>query len=149
MSYQREGVNPLRPYYIPPTIGEGPELIATSGSSNTYNGAGAAAGRAGNMTSRGASYKPGEFIIDIDYRANMNEDALSVARNVKDFIDDLLWKYSSVLMAQPFEVAKTILQVRSQEEVVENEPETPKLEKRSSYETPMPEVRFAWFSCLW
>ena len=36
---------------------------------------------------------------------------------MKTLVDELLWKYTSVLMAQPFEVAKTILQVRLQDDL--------------------------------
>lgn len=33
---------------------------------------------------------------------------------IKDLLDQALMKYTSVLLAQPFDVSKTILQVRSQ-----------------------------------
>jgi fusion and transport protein UGO1 len=38
----------------------------------------------------------------------------SLVEMVKDLLDQALYKYTSVLLAQPFEIAKTILQVRSQ-----------------------------------
>lgn len=47
----------------------------------------------------------------------------------------MLWKYTSALMAQPFDVAKTILQVRSQEEapgVLSSATPTPDLRRRES-----------------
>ncbi|OAQ95776.1 hypothetical protein LLEC1_07732 [Akanthomyces lecanii] len=53
---------------------------------------------------------------DLDYKGYMDEDAPSMARSAKELLDDLVWKYTSVLMAQPFEVAKTILQARNQDE---------------------------------
>lgn len=53
---------------------------------------------------------------------------------IKELVDELIWKYTSVLMAQPFEVAKTILQVRDQDEnaslSASSEPEL--LKKRTS-----------------
>jgi fusion and transport protein UGO1 len=33
---------------------------------------------------------------------------------IKELLDQAMYKYMSVLLAQPFEVAKTVLQVRSQ-----------------------------------
>lgn len=54
---------------------------------------------------------------DLDYKDYLSEPSPSVVKTVKDLIDELLWKYTSVLMAQPFEVAKTILQVRSQDDI--------------------------------
>lgn len=37
-------------------------------------------------------------------------------QTIKDLVDELVWKYTSVLIAQPFEVAKTIMQVRRQDD---------------------------------
>ena len=103
-SYQREGVNPLRPYYIPPTIGDEP--LPAPGPHAFAEGA-----ATGKYTSKARDIFP-----DIDYKDYIAEPSSSVVQTVKDLLDELLWKYTSVLMAQPFDVAKTILQVRSQEE---------------------------------
>jgi len=46
----------------------------------------------------------------LDY-ADYLESSPSVSEWFKDLLDRAVWKYSSVLMAQPFDVAKTILQV--------------------------------------
>ena len=54
---------------------------------------------------------------DIDYKDYLSEPSPSAVQTVKDFVDELLWKYTSVLMAQPFEVAKTLLQVRLQDDL--------------------------------
>lgn len=51
---------------------------------------------------------------DIDYKAYLGDDAPSVTQSAREFVNDLVWKYTSVLMAQPFEVAKTILQAQDQ-----------------------------------
>ena len=40
------------------------------------------------------------------------EDETSALGNAQQLLDKLLWKYVSVLMAQPFEVAKVLLQVK-------------------------------------
>jgi fusion and transport protein UGO1 len=108
MSTQRDGVNPLRPYYIPPTIGERSEIISTPnpkpfGTSNA---------------TRTPSYasKARDVLTDLDYSDYLGDTSPSVVQSVKEVIDELIWKYTSVLMAQPFEVAKMILQVRDQDE---------------------------------
>lgn len=109
-STQPEGFNPLRPYYIPPTIGE------RIGSSSTT------AGPASIVTGGNAADAPGYatkargVLTDLDYHSYLGDDVPSVAQNVKDLLDELVWKYTSVLMAQPFEVAKILLQIRSQDE---------------------------------
>ncbi|KAK8004066.1 Phospholipase d1 [Apiospora arundinis] len=84
-STNRDGVNPLRPYYRAPTIGEQSDAFS----------------RANNATAPSAS----------------SAAAAGNGQSVKEFVDELLWKYTSVLMAQPFEVAKTVLQVRLQDDV--------------------------------
>ncbi|TQS31880.1 hypothetical protein Golomagni_07829, partial [Golovinomyces magnicellulatus] len=53
---------------------------------------------------------------DLDYKGVLDDGSPTVAQSLKEFLDDLVWKYTSVLMAQPFEVAKTILQARDQDE---------------------------------
>lgn len=103
--YNREGANPLRPYYIPPSIGEEP-ITAAPGPHAFANS---------NATGKYAS-KARDIFSDIDYKDYLSEPSPSVVQTVKDLVDELLWKYTSALMAQPFEVAKTILQVRSQED---------------------------------
>lgn len=109
MSQNREGVNPLRPYYIPPTIGEPPHTASSSAAdANPFS-------HGGNATNNAASKARGVF-HDLDYNEYLSEPSSSMMQNVKDLVDELLWKYTSVLMAQPFEVAKTILQVRDQDQ---------------------------------
>jgi mitochondrial fusion and transport protein UGO1 len=107
MNGHKDGVNPLRPYYKPPTIGE-----PSSGPAPTP---GPKAFATGNATGKYAS-KARDLFHDIDYKDYISEPSPSLVQTVKDVVDELLWKYTSVLMAQPFEVAKTILQVRSQDD---------------------------------
>lgn len=112
MASHSEGFNPLRPYYIPPSIGDdlgGPGTSAAANASSSY-------GRQlphGNGTSP-YSHKARDIFADLDYKDYIAEPSPSVVQSAKDIMDELLWRYTSVLMAQPFEVAKTILQVRSQ-----------------------------------
>jgi fusion and transport protein UGO1 len=55
-----------------------------------------------------------DIFSDIDYSDYIPEGSLSTVDMIKELLDQALYKYTSVLLAQPFEVAKTILQVRSQ-----------------------------------
>ncbi|KAK8047416.1 hypothetical protein PG996_015480 [Apiospora saccharicola] len=106
-STARDGVNPLRPYYRAPTIGE---------QSDAFSRANNATAASGTANTQYAS-KARDMFPDLDYRDYMNDPSPSTIRSVKAFVDELLWKYTSVLMAQPFEVAKTVLQVRLQDDV--------------------------------
>ncbi|KAH6658701.1 mitochondrial carrier domain-containing protein [Truncatella angustata] len=108
----RDGVNPLRPYYIPPTIGEQTESIPRQ--PNPFSHASATAG-ASNSTKYASRAR--DIFPDLDYRDYVNDPSPSTIQSVKELIDELLWKYTSVLMAQPFEVAKTVLQVRTQDDI--------------------------------
>jgi fusion and transport protein UGO1 len=106
-NHNNDGVNPLRPYYIPPSIGEPPDTLPTPGPR---------AFAQANSTGRYAS-KARDIFSDIDYKDYLAEPSPSVVQTVKELLDELLWKYTSVLMAQPFEVAKTIMQVRAQDDL--------------------------------
>ncbi|KAI0805604.1 mitochondrial carrier domain-containing protein [Xylaria sp. FL0064] len=110
MASDRDGVNPLRPYYIPPRIGEqtGSLPRANPFSSSTTTNATASAKYAS---------KARDIFPDIDYKDHLDELSPSTIESIKQFIDELLWKYTSVFMAQPFEVATTILQVRVQDDL--------------------------------
>ncbi|KAI1128613.1 mitochondrial carrier domain-containing protein [Nemania abortiva] len=111
MTSTREGVNPLRPYYIPPRIGEQAESLPRA---NPFSNSTAAAN---TTTSAKYASKARDIFPDIDYKEHLDDISPSTIESIKQFIDELLWKYTSVLMAQPFEVAKTILQVRVQDDL--------------------------------
>ncbi|KFA77788.1 hypothetical protein S40288_00412 [Stachybotrys chartarum IBT 40288] len=119
MSTHRDGVNPLRPYYKPPTIGE-PPAPPSQPNPNPFSGA-------GNATSARYASKARDMFSDLDYNDYLKDSSPSVAGSVYEFTQELMWKYTSVLMAQPFEVAKTILQVRHQDTIAslttESEPQ--------------------------
>ncbi|OTA89827.1 hypothetical protein M434DRAFT_398374 [Hypoxylon sp. CO27-5] len=109
MSSTREGVNPLRPYYIPPSIGD--KVGSHPPQPNPFSH--------GNATPTPNKYasRARDIFSDIDYNNHLEDLSPSTVQSIKQFIDELLWKYTSVLMAQPFEVAKTILQVRIQDDL--------------------------------
>lgn len=103
MANSHEGPNPLRPYYIPPRIGFPPDV----------ENAGSSGRGAGNGSSSYAS-SARDIFSDIDYSDYVSEGSQSTVDMIKQMLDEAMYKYMSVLIAQPFDVAKTILQVRSQ-----------------------------------
>ncbi len=110
MSSNREGVNPLRPYYIRPSIGERVDKVSVPAANPFAEPRNATTSATNNYTSKARD------MFDLDYKGYLTDDTPSMTQNVKELLDDLVWKYTSVLMAQPFEVAKTILQTRNQDE---------------------------------
>jgi fusion and transport protein UGO1 len=103
MANPREGPNPLRPYYIPPSIGFPPE---------TQNAGSSGRGAAHNGTSYASSAR--DMFTDLDYSDYVSEGSQSTLDMIKQMLNEAMYKYMSVLIAQPFDVAKTILQVRTQ-----------------------------------
>lgn len=98
-----EGPNPLRPYYRPPSIGVSAEQA---------NGNASSVGRGTTNAGSGAR----NILSGINYEEIAGEaSGLGDGIRLKGLLDDAVWKYSSVFMAQPFEVAKMILQVRLNE----------------------------------
>ncbi|KAL4958961.1 mitofusin complex protein UGO1 [Aspergillus stella-maris] len=90
----RDGPNPLRPYYVPPAIG-----FDQDGSSAPPN---ASSAQVFGNTAR-------DLLPDLDY-SDYLETSPSVSGWVRDALDTAFKRYSTVLMAQPFDVAKIILQ---------------------------------------
>jgi len=98
MTTSRDAPNPLRPYYVPPSIGLPPDAPANNASTAPRSSIGSSAR---------------DMFQGFDYGAPLFDgDSPSVAEMGKKILDQALWKYTSVLLAQPFDVAKTILQVR-------------------------------------
>ena len=106
MPSQKDGVNPLRPYYVPPSIGN-PPAGANPPDPNPFS--------AGNSSQY--ANKARDIFSDLDYKDYIAEPSPSVIQSIRDLIDELSWKYTTILMSQPFEVAKTILQVRVQDDL--------------------------------
>jgi fusion and transport protein UGO1 len=97
MATPREGPNPLRPYYVPPSIG------VPSNAAPNVTSPGVA--RAGAASASSFSFP------NLDYSDYLSDASPSVAASAKSLLDKAVWKYTTVLLAQPFEVAKLILQV--------------------------------------
>lgn len=97
MATPREGPNPLRPYYVPPSIGV-PLNVAPNAT-------------APGVTGVGAGSTSSFSFPNLDYSDYISDASPSLAASAKTLLDKAVWKYTTVLLAQPFEVAKLILQV--------------------------------------
>ncbi|KAL1799253.1 hypothetical protein ACET3X_003290 [Alternaria dauci] len=106
MATSRDAPNPLRPYYIPPSIGPPPDVPQNQTSSSLPP---AFKPSASSKSSLGSQAR--DILSDLDYDSYFPETSPSVAGHAKKLLDHALWNYTSVLLAQPFEVAKTILQI--------------------------------------
>ncbi|RDL36473.1 Mitochondrial carrier [Venustampulla echinocandica] len=103
MATSRDGTNPLRPYYRPPSIGIPLDAPATS--SGTHG--------LGPKNGSAAAYASSARDM-FDYSDYLSDSSPSSIDAVKRTLDDWLYRYISILLAQPFDVAKMVLQVRSQ-----------------------------------
>ncbi|KAL8672057.1 MAG: hypothetical protein Q9168_003452 [Polycauliona sp. 1 TL-2023] len=110
MSSPKEGPNPLRPYYIPPSVG-GP-AGAPSRSQPSPN-LGSKYGASPSATSPGFGSSARNILADMDYSDYLSDSSPSSTATIKALAEQALWKYTSVFLAQPFDVAKTLLQVRA------------------------------------
>lgn len=104
MSMTREGPNPHRPYYRPPSIGRPPDLPPP-----TSSGLGLKNGSAASYASSAR-----DIFSDVDYSDYFSDASPSTIESVQNKINECLYKYFSILLSQPFDVAKTVLQVRIQ-----------------------------------
>lgn len=52
---------------------------------------------------------------DIDYSDYMSDASPSTIDSIRKALDEALYRYVSILLSQPFDVAKTVLQVRRQD----------------------------------
>jgi fusion and transport protein UGO1 len=108
MATSRGEPNPLRPYYIPPSISN---LQDTPGA--TSAGTHGLGPRNGSASSYASSAR--EMFADIDYSDYMSDASPSTIESTRKTLDETLYRYISVLLSQPFDVAKTVLQVRRQD----------------------------------
>lgn len=110
MSTSRESPNPLRPYYVPPSLGIPPSSSPnTSASANVGGKYGST--QPASSPSFGSSAR--NILADMDYSDYLSDPSPSSTGTIKSIAEQAIWKYTSVFLAQPFEVAKTVLQVRA------------------------------------
>ncbi|KAL8948575.1 MAG: hypothetical protein Q9222_005243 [Ikaeria aurantiellina] len=110
MSISRDEPNPLRPYYIPPSVGRPPNLSPKDSHSPPLSG-NYGSSQQSSSPSFGSSAR--NILADMDYSEYLSESSPSSSTTVKKIAERALWKYTSVFLAQPFEVAKIVLQVRA------------------------------------
>lgn len=91
--------NPLRPYYVPPSIGP---TSSTLPAQTPHP-----AKPAPSSSSFSSSARDLFPELDIDIKSTTSE----AWQHTRTLFDTLVWRYTSVLLAQPFDVAKTVLQV--------------------------------------
>jgi len=93
----REGINPLRPYYIPPSLG-----LEHNNSASTPDVAPSSSTQVFSSSAR-------DLLPDLDYSEYLDSSS-SASDWARDAVNRAFWRYTTVLTAQPFDVAKTILQ---------------------------------------
>jgi fusion and transport protein UGO1 len=108
METSRGEPNPLRPYYRPPSIG-----ISQDSPGTTSSGTHGLGPRNGSASSYASSAR--EIFSDIDYSDYMSDASPSTIESIRKTLDEALYRYVSVLLSQPFDVAKTVLQVKRQD----------------------------------
>jgi fusion and transport protein UGO1 len=108
MSTSRDTPNPLRPYYRPPSIGIPIDTPRTT-SSGTH-GLGPKNGSAASYASSAR-----DMFSELDYGDYLSDNTPTAVESVRKQVDDWFYKYTSILLSQPFDVAKLMLQVRSHE----------------------------------
>lgn len=103
-----EGPNPLRPYYLPLP------LDVTQDHYQNFSGASRIgseyATNALASSSFGSSAR--NILANMDYSDYLLESSPSPSDFMKRLLEQGAWKYISIFLAQPFEVAKIILQVQ-------------------------------------
>ncbi|OCK97306.1 mitochondrial carrier [Cenococcum geophilum 1.58] len=101
MATSRDASNPLRPYYIPPSIGLPPDTTANNTAPPSHSPP--------SKPSFGTHAR--DILSDLDYGDYLSDSSPSLAEMAKKLVDQAIWNYTTVLLAQPLEVAKTVLQV--------------------------------------
>ena len=108
MASPLEGPNPLRPYYIPPSV-KHPGDVRHNVSATSIGSKPASTST--TTTSFGSSAR--NILADMDYSEYLSDSSPAPKDIVKQLLEQAIWRYTSVFLAQPFEVAKTVLQVHA------------------------------------
>lgn len=109
MSIPIEGPNPLRPYYVPPST-EPTSLVLSELSSPITSSSQSVSSRVSTSTSLGSSTR--NILADIDYSDYLSDTSPSPGEVGRSLLEHAFWKYTSIFLAQPFDVAKVVLQVQ-------------------------------------
>ena len=108
MSVPTEGLNPLRPYYVPPSItsSAGPGEISSPVGYRSQNVSSPVS------TSRSLGFSARNILADMDYSEYLSDTSPSAGAIGRNLVEHAIWKYTSIFLAQPFDVAKIVLQAR-------------------------------------
>ena len=106
----RDAPNPLRPYYISPSIGQPSDSNFYQNTSPPHASPSSNARNAFQTPAKQSFSSARDMFYDLDCSDYLSDASPSAADMVRALLDQALWKYTSVLLAQPFDVAKTVLQ---------------------------------------
>ncbi|KAI9771058.1 MAG: mitochondrial fusion and transport protein ugo1 [Geoglossum umbratile] len=106
----RDAPNPLRPYYISPSIGSPPDSNLSPNAPPSHISPSSHGRNAFQPPSKQSFSSARDIFYDLDCSDYLSDASPSVADMARALLDQALWKYTSVLLAQPFDVAKTVLQ---------------------------------------
>ena len=106
MSSPREGPNPLRPYYVPPSV-------SPSGPQNGTFATNAGSKHVSSTSTNRIGSSARNILADMDYKDYIPESSPSSTSFMQGLVEQAISKYISVFLAQPFEVAKIVLQVQA------------------------------------
>ncbi|KAF3921932.1 hypothetical protein ABW20_dc0102013 [Dactylellina cionopaga] len=110
MSNNQYVPNPLRPYYVPPAHDflTGKLSSATNSTASALASASARNAAAAASSPSYISSATRDMLSDLDYSEYL--ETPSVTGMIRDMIDTTMMRYTSVLILQPFKVAKTVMQ---------------------------------------
>lgn len=105
MAAHRDEPNPLRPYYIPPSTVDLPQP------SHHATPLSHLSSRSQIMKESTYGSSARNILSDVDYSEYLSDSSPSLSDVIRRLSEQAIWKYTSVFLAQPFEVVKTVLQV--------------------------------------
>ena len=98
----------MRPYYVPPSVGSPSDLHTYPSTASNIGSKNASITSATN--SFGSSAR--NILAEMNYKEYTSDTSLSNSEIGKQLVEQAIWKYTSIFLAQPLEVAKTVLQVQ-------------------------------------
>ena len=146
MSNTKDGINPLRPYHVPQPVLQNP-IEPLSNSTVPPNGA--SPSKSAQTAKHGLGSSARDMLSDLDYSNYLSDASPSVLEMVKSLLDQGLWKYTSVLMAQPFDLAKVVLQVQDAGSVTGEEEEKDRFKNSSRNKSRPYDVWFESICSTW
>ncbi|KAI9763932.1 MAG: mitochondrial fusion and transport protein ugo1 [Geoglossum simile] len=112
-SSAQDAPNPLRPYYVSPSIGQPADSGLYQNTQPSHISPSSHSRNAFQMPSKQSLASARDMFYDLDCSDYLLDASPSVADMVRALLDQALWKYTGVLLAQPFDVAKVVLQCRA------------------------------------